>query len=491
MNEQAEGMQKSNVTIALKVEEREVSGDDPWQDDLLRRGEIAKRLTNMVAHQPVPLTICLNGGWGTGKTFLLKRWQKGLEKQGFKAIYFNAWEDDFCDDPLLSIIGQMWDYFEKGKGGKIKRIVESVKKDAASLVWANIKGVVNNKTGLILEIDQGDQTERNLIDEYLKQTRTRAELKKRLRKMATAVYEESGQPLVFIIDELDRCRPTFAIELLERVKHIFDVDNMVFVLGINRDELAKSLKSVYGEIDSEVYLRRFFDFDFELRQVDSSAFASSMIQRFQLVDAFQNLSKASGKAVHMHDYDNYIIVFPKLWSALRLSLRDIDYCVRLLAFLARNVNPGSFTHPFLLGLLVAMKFKNPKVYADLIGGDFETREIMDFLDRELTPDLIDEDLSRYLDRTEGFLYCADNSEDNANRKPNMLGEAALQEIVGLLSSSISDCRVLSRRAQSANPYDRERIAEAIVAGRTQLHVDSETFSRLAALIDIYQPMLMR
>ena len=193
----------------------------------------------------------------------------------------------------------------------------------------------------------------------------------------------------------------------------------------------------------------------------------------------------------MHDYDNYIIVFPKLWSALRLSLRDIDYCVRLLAFLARNVNPGSFTHPFLLGLLVAMKFKNPKVYADLIGGDFETREIMDFLDRELTPDLIDEDLSRYLDRTEGFLYCADNSEDNANRKPNMLGEAALQEIVGLLSSSISDCRVLSRRAQSANPYDRERIAEAIVAGRTQLHVDSETFSRLAALIDIYQPMLMR
>ena len=53
---------------------------------------------------------------------------------------------------------------------------------------------------------------------------------------------------------------------------------MVFVLGINRDELAKSLKSVYGEIDSEVYLRRFFDFDFELRQVDSSAFASSMIQ---------------------------------------------------------------------------------------------------------------------------------------------------------------------------------------------------------------------
>ena len=54
---------------------------------------------------------------------------------------------------------------------------------------------------------------------------------------------DTGQPLVFIIDELDRCRPTFAIELLERVKHIFDVPNIVFVFGINRSELVKALDS--------------------------------------------------------------------------------------------------------------------------------------------------------------------------------------------------------------------------------------------------------
>ena len=73
--------------------------------------------------------------------------------------------------------------------------------------------------------------------------------------------------MVFIIDELDRCRPTFAIELLERVKHIFDVPNIVFVFGINREELTKSLRSVYGEIEAEEYLRRFFDMELRLCRI--------------------------------------------------------------------------------------------------------------------------------------------------------------------------------------------------------------------------------
>ena len=78
-----------------------------------------------------------------------------------------------------------------------------------------------------------------------------------METMSTRVVEETRQPLVFVIDELDRCRPTFSIELLERVKHIFDVPGMVFVFGVNRNELCSSIKSIYGEIDADVYLRRF------------------------------------------------------------------------------------------------------------------------------------------------------------------------------------------------------------------------------------------
>lgn len=68
-----------------------------------------------------------------------------------------------------------------------------------------------------------------------------------------------------MIDELDRCRPSYAVELLEIAKHIFAADRIVFVLAINRDQLAHAVKALYGiEFDAEAYLRRFFDLDFHL-----------------------------------------------------------------------------------------------------------------------------------------------------------------------------------------------------------------------------------
>ena len=88
---------------------------------MLDRKEIADRLTSIVRGQEAPFVISLDGRWGTGKTFLLKRWAQDLRNQGFEAIYFNAWEDDFNDDPLLAIIGQLSEYFDEGALREIAR----------------------------------------------------------------------------------------------------------------------------------------------------------------------------------------------------------------------------------------------------------------------------------------------------------------------------------------------------------------------------------
>ena len=479
---QMDGIEKEQNAIVLKVEESVVDDDNPWGDDVLGREQIAARLTNLIGNQSSPLTISIHGAWGTGKTFMLKRWQQDLQNQQFKAIYFNAWEDDFCADPLLSIIGQMWDYFEKDKGSKVKRLAISVKEKAVPLVWANVKSVVSNKTGLTLETGEDKDTEQDLIDNYLVQTRTRAELKKRLGEMAAEVSGESGQPLVFIIDELDRCRPTFAIELLERVKHIFDVPNMVFVLGINRDELCKALSSVYGDIETDIYLRRFFDFEFNLSEVDSQRYITNLIERLQLVDAFEGLSELSSKEVHVRDYDNYVRVFPKLWSALGLSLRDTDYGIRLLAVLSRNVKPGNFTHPFLLSVLIAMKFKRPEFYRSLIAGNYESSEVMNYIDDELKQDQVDEELTRYLDRIEGFLYCANSSNDEGRPR----GQTAASELLQTQDVQyLPGASPLSYRAQKANGQQRRRILLAISDGQ-QMDIDGSILGNLAALIDTFQ-----
>ena len=470
----------------LKLLENPVSPDSPWYDDLLGRAEIGERLTKLIRQQSVPLTISIHGNWGTGKTFLLKRWQKELEKQGYSAIYFNAWEDDFCDDPLLAIIGQLSEYF---KEGNLKNLAGKLAQIAVPLLSKNALGVLNKATGLTLEVEVKESSARDLLKEYRDQRATKDELKKHLTTMAARVVENTEHPLVFIIDELDRCRPTFAIELLERVKHICDVANLVFVFGLNRDELSKSLNSIYGEIDSAVYLRRFFDFEFNLPESDSQGFATHLIDSFQLADAFRSLSGTARDDTHMHDYNNYRTFFPKLWSALGFSLRDIDYSVRLLALLARTIRPRTFTHPFLLGILIAMKFKRSDIYRSMLAGNFRTSEIIDYLEGELRQTPYDEDLARLLDRSEGLLYRADgaNSDDKEG------GQAAMNELNEVSkANSPFPFQIISRRAQSANEGQLNRIVQAIHDGRhPMMNVNSSTLGYLAALIDTYQMQLRR
>jgi predicted KAP-like P-loop ATPase len=71
--------------------------------------------------------------------------------------------------------------------------------------------------------------------------------------------------LIIFIDELDRCRPLYAIECLERIKHIFGIKRLIFVLSIDKKNLAKSIQSQYGNIDTNNYLRRFIDLEFDLK----------------------------------------------------------------------------------------------------------------------------------------------------------------------------------------------------------------------------------
>ena len=123
-------------------------------DDVLERAQIAAKLTNLIRDQSAPFAISIHGYWGTGKTFMLKRWQKDLENQGLMAIYFNAWEDDFCDDPLLAIIGQLDSHF---KEGVFRTIADRIRETALPLLWRNALGVLNKTTGLTLETDQTGQ----------------------------------------------------------------------------------------------------------------------------------------------------------------------------------------------------------------------------------------------------------------------------------------------------------------------------------------------
>ena len=416
---------------------------------------------------------------------MLRRWQRDLESrdQPYRAIYFNAWEDDFCDDPLLAFIGQLSDHFKESGYKALARKVVDV---AIPLIKENLNNVVKTKTGITLNVDQSKNRRKALVDNYNKERATKEELKEALAGLSAKVAKDTGHPLVFIVDELDRCRPTFAIELLERVKHIFDVPNIVFVFGLNRDELCKSLTSVYGDIDTDVYLRRFFDFEFNLPDADSTRFCAHLIAKFQL-DQWAQTLKGVGVRSTAWDHPNVVSVPAKLWSALGFSLRDIDYAIRLIALLVRSAPPDFPPNTYLLSLLIAFKFKNPELYRSLISGRFRTRDIIDFLMSEARAELNGRDFDAHLDRFEGFLYCV----DEATERRFDAGAGAIAEIDGLLKGENADeLRILSHRLQGAGERRLAGLRGFIVEIQRE-GIDSSTLGQLAQFIDTHQAELRR
>jgi KAP family P-loop domain len=100
--------------------------------------------------------------------------------------------------------------------------------------------------------------------------------------LATQVAKDSNHPLLIIVDELDRCRPNFAIEMLEVIKHLFDVENVVFILAYDGHQLACSTQSLYGQnFDGKTYLQRFFNLEFNL-PVDTAIFLENESKRVGL-----------------------------------------------------------------------------------------------------------------------------------------------------------------------------------------------------------------
>ena len=403
---------EAQPVLPLKIEEQDHDPKNPWGDDVLDREKVAHRLTSIIREHDLPFVISVDGGWGTGKTFLLKRWKQDLQNQGWEAIYYNAWEDDFCDDPLVAIVGQLSEHFDKGNLAdtvcEIARLVPPLLDLAAPLVpfgqvWGWLRAVPN--------AIRGHRSPPESVRRYQERRATANDFRQGLTKLGAEVRKSTGHPLVFIIDELDRCRPSFAIELLERVKHVFDVPNIVFVFGINRSELVKSFHSAYGDIDAATYLRRFFDMDFSLPEPSAVRFCEHLVKKFGLNNFFWRLGSTQDREIGVQ-VDLVAPVLPLLLGNMGLSLRDMDYCVRLVALAVASDDRRFSVDPYLLAALVAVKIRNPELHRRFVEGNARAADVIDYIDELVResrrtfadPEMYDED---GLDRIAAAIYCTD------------------------------------------------------------------------------------
>ena len=474
--------------LSLKRKEPEKPKKDPcekiWDADVLERSKTAGKLTKVIRGHSEPLVVSLHGAWGTGKTFFLERWQTELEAEGIESICFNAWEDDFYSDPLVAIVGQLSAHF-KGNS-KYTEITKKLRDLAKPLIVKTALASLKNVAGLDIEETIGKIVDKTL-EEYSSQRKSRKKLRSQLKKLSKKVKAETGSPLVFIVDELDRCRPTFAVELLERVKHIFDIPNMVFVFGINREELCKTITLAYGDIDSDVYLRRFFDLELLLPPADSENFCRYLIKEYGLEDFFSKLSESVRHSAHATDFKDFSHYFPLFYSRLNLSLRDIDHCIRSVAFVGKTIQERGFMHPFIIGALIVLRLKERSLYKKLIREKCFSSEVIDYFEEQLSlggSESADvSDLIHCLDIIEGQLYRLDNPRSSF--EPD---QSKPIDQLNLLKNGeeLTYPRCLSRRAQKLLPDD-ESLEAIIEVNKYEIFGIALSIQHIANLIELTGP----
>ncbi len=362
--------------MKYKPETIPIPQDKPYEYDQLKRQECGNSLKSLIINAGGPLVVSLNGGWVTGKTIFLKMWRQDLENDGFTTIYFSAWDDDYCDDAIVALIGQLW---KNIKRPDCEEIVQSIKECAAPVFRSTLLNAVKTMSAGIVDLkeEQLKSISEKAVDEYINAGEKLQELKNKLTELAEKV-SASGKPLVIIVDELDRCRPIFAIELLEKVKHLFDIPGIVFVLGVDREQLGHSIKSIYGQdMVVDGYLSRFVDLNFMLPEGNKSIFVRHLINIFGL-DSFFAERKQS-KYRHEDELDSFSESFTDLSEVFGLSLRDIEHCVRLLVVTASNTELANMMLPRLLSILIILRHVNLNLYREFLDGICNSEKIIEYI----------------------------------------------------------------------------------------------------------------
>ena len=286
----------------IQPKEVEIPADEPFKNDRLERQEPAEVLTQVLRFVEGPCVLAVDAPWGAGKTTFLNMLARHLRNQEFPVVEFNAWDTDFTGDPFLALSEELTDGVREYTVGPLGDEIEKVKKAAKEVLRLAIPGFIRLATAGL--VDLGPMMEKEIgqalttlaqkrLSEYLDAKTSLQTFKASLGELAAELAEsKQGLPLIAIIDELDRCRPSYAVELLETAKHLFSVDGVVFVLAVNRSQLAHSIRAVYGSgFDAEGYLRRFFDIDFRLPDCDRRPFIETALQRVGIEDYFRNSSE--------------------------------------------------------------------------------------------------------------------------------------------------------------------------------------------------------
>jgi hypothetical protein len=371
--------------------------------DIFQRASLGAGLTTLVGSVSDPMVVALDSQWGSGKTTFLKMWAGELRKAGFPVVLFDAFESDYIDDAFIAIAGEiiaLADQFKKADTPKAKRFAAKAFDASKVLARSSLKVAVKIGTagaidlaGLSDELSDavGDIASEasNLADKHLGELLTKQrDQKETLQAFRDALSElpsllappsedqgAQSRPLVIIIDELDRCRPLFALQLLERIKHFFSVPNVHFVLGVHLDQLRNSVRAAYGgQIDARTYLQKFIHLTFTLPDHDRHRQTDVAEQYIQYLVQHMQFPAHHGNVVQG-------VTFQLVHIARQrgLSLRSLERIMTVISLALAFTPEEQFAATPIIGGLCYLKVERPDLYLKARQGTLHYQEAQDAL----------------------------------------------------------------------------------------------------------------
>ena len=371
----------------IKNPELVINPHEPFNEDAFNRKEEIEKLTNILSFIEEPFVLAITSPWGNGKTKFLEMWRAFIQNKGINSIYYNAWENDFVVDPLISIIGEISSHIEKiqfNNKTKGKQALTRVKKISATVLKRSIPvatklisaGIIDDK--IIAEVIS--KTTNDIITEKIKEyeysKKNINNFKKELETFVSSLStdKEIQIPFLIFIDELDRCKPGFAIELLERLKHLFNVRGIVFVLAIDRKQLEKSVETIFGMDNPDGYIRKFIDLEYHLIEPDKGDFSNYLIHKLKIEDFVKHIREGNYQLEDLSD------ITSELFQLFDLKLRQQEqFFSQLVIILKLFPNAGDFHFSYLCLLLILSNYYR-EMFLEFSNGEMTGEQLLQFIE---------------------------------------------------------------------------------------------------------------
>lgn len=369
-----------------------------WAGDLLdRKAEamyLQRYLENIYASsnksKDSSFVLNINSEWGHGKTWFLERLAKEL-KTNYPVVYFDAWKNDFTKDALLSFVSVICTELESQftRKTKISKKINDVKNafslyaEKALPIIASV--AVKQITGMSLE---------NLLEQPLEKedkksmtdgagdlakiatnsavesfTKAKSAINQFEAAIKALINEIKNLPIFIFVDELDRCRPTYAIELLESIKHLFGTQGIFFIIATDTKQLSHSIKAVYGNDFSSIsYLKRFFYAEYQLAEPNYKNMADFLFIDFKF-------SEKLFMPTPLENEYGFSDFFGKTTEFFKLTARDQEQVFNILKTILMAYKGEKIHYIFML-FLICIKHKFEKYSGDISNAKKHLEEIL-------------------------------------------------------------------------------------------------------------------